>query len=250
MIAYVLIGLLVGAALALTGGGGALLAIPLFMNLIGLSLKTATFMSLIVVIIASLVGFVFTWKKAMIRESFFIFLGTLPGSYLAAYLKESVSTGLITSLLVLVSIIGTYFIWKPFQSRRDHLFKETNKFVVFFIGIILGVLTGLTGLGGGVVLLPLYLSYFQFEHEKAVATSLFTIMLSSLFAFSFQVLDFYQQMIMSQILLMILGVIVGNFLIKLFVSQFNASVVNYLRKITYSIIVFYTLISLYLKETT
>ena len=48
----VLLGVIIGVVMGLTGAGGALVAIPLFMQFQGMSLKEASVFSLIAVVIA------------------------------------------------------------------------------------------------------------------------------------------------------------------------------------------------------
>ena len=62
-----MIGALVGLSLALTGSGGALLAIPLFMAVLGFTLKMGTFYSLIVVVMASLIGIFANYKDVNVK---------------------------------------------------------------------------------------------------------------------------------------------------------------------------------------
>lgn len=248
MVIFIFIGLLVGIALALTGGGGALLAIPLLMNLLEFPLRVSTFISLIVVIIASLIGVIFSYKKVMLRESFFISIGSLLGSYVGTILKQSVAGAFITLLLVLISFIGAYFVWKPITSSATDVSQNKNVLVIFSIGILLGVLTGMTGLGGGVVLLPIFISYFHFDSDKAVATSLFAVLFSSLFAFSFQVSQFYQLINLKMILSLILGVFAANLSLKYLMIKLSDVIVVSTRKIFYSLIVLYTVSSLLIRE--
>ena len=79
---FIMIGLLVGISLALTGSGGALLAIPLFMAFLGFTLKIGTFYSLIVVAIASIIGVAANLKLVQYRYALIMSLGSLVGSFI------------------------------------------------------------------------------------------------------------------------------------------------------------------------
>ena len=52
----ILIGVIVGLIMGLTGAGGALISIPLFLSLMNVSLKEATVLSLIAVMLGSLIN--------------------------------------------------------------------------------------------------------------------------------------------------------------------------------------------------
>ncbi len=52
--------------------------------------------------------------------------------------------------------------------------------LTFLIGLIIGVMTGLLGIGGGVLLVPILLGLFGLGHRTAVGTSLAIVVITSL----------------------------------------------------------------------
>ena len=115
---FIIIGLLVGIALGLTGSGGALLAIPLFMAFFGFTLKVGTFYSLIVVAIASIIGVIANLKSVKYRYALFISLGSLIGSFIFKDIKQHVSDQFIIFLLYLICFYSLFLIWKKINLNQ------------------------------------------------------------------------------------------------------------------------------------
>src|SRR5690606_3769939 len=99
-----LIGGVIGLVMGLTGAGGALVAIPLFMQLEGMSLKSASVYSLMAVIIASLLAFISQKTKADNKVAIILVLASIAGSALTAPLKPLLADSVIIILLALISI--------------------------------------------------------------------------------------------------------------------------------------------------
>jgi uncharacterized membrane protein YfcA len=62
--------MIIGIVMGLTGAGGALIAIPLFIQFMGMNLKEASIYSLIAVVVASLLNFVEQRKATQYRTGF------------------------------------------------------------------------------------------------------------------------------------------------------------------------------------
>jgi len=245
---YFIIGLLVGSSLALTGSGGALLAIPLLIYFFNLPLKVANFFSLVIVSLGALIGVISDYENVKFKKSMVIVTGSLLGSYLSIGLKSELSDVVILGLFFLICFLSLYFVWRP-RHPKD-VFKDENVAIInqILIGVLLGVLTTLTGLGGGVLLLPIFISFFGMDDRHAVATSLATIFLSSIISFSIQIPYQAAYPNFSGIIFTIFGVLVANYLMKNLIKRMSKTKTIRVRKISYSLIVIYTLVSISMKE--
>ena len=241
---FIIIGLLVGISLALTGSGGALLAIPLFMAFLGVSLKIGTFYSLIVVAIGSFIGVVANLKDVQYRYAWLMSLGSMIGSFAFKDIKQLVSDQVIIILLYIVCLFSMFMIWKKTTPKLTMSGKRTSTWLIILAGLGLGILTTLTGLGGGVLLLPLFIKGFHLEEPKAVATSLMTIFFSSGISFLVQLGSAEQTPSSLEILLMILGVSLAVFPVKIMINRLHEDKTFLIRRTVYSSIVIYTLVSL------
>lgn len=241
---FIIIGILVGFSLALTGSGGALLAIPLFMSFLGFSLKTGTFYSLIVVAIASIFGVLTNLKDVRYRYASFMALGSFIGSFIFKDLKQHLSDQVIIILFYIICLYSLYSIWRRSNVNKSKILVEAKTWILLLAGLILGVLTTLTGLGGGVLLLPLFVKGFQLEEHQAVATSLMTIFFSAGISFILQLSTLVQTPRALEVLFIVVGVSLAVFPVKFFIKKINESKVFIIRRTVYSSIVVYTLVSL------
>lgn len=244
---FIIIGIFVGFSFALTGSGGALLAIPLFMSFLGYSLKVGTFYSLIVVAIASIIGVLANLKDVRYRYAFFMALGSFVGSLIFRDIKQHLSDNIIIILFYIICLYSLYSIWKKNKVDQSKTLIEVKAWILLVAGLILGILTTLTGLGGGVLLLPLFVKGFQLEEQQAVATSLMTIFFSAGISFFLQLSTVVQTPLALEVLFIMIGVSLAVFPVKFFIKKIDQSKVFIIRRTVYSSIVVYTLVSLTLR---
>lgn len=181
-------GIIIGIVMGLTGAGGALIAIPLFMQFLDQSLKEASLYSLVAVVVASFLNFLGEKSHTKYRTGLVIVFSSALGSFITAPFKNMLSSFSIAVLLSLVSLYALSTIWLPKKTGKDSFDLPRENFLIsVFVGLILGALTTFTGLGGGVLMLPVLLGLYRFNRAQALATSLFAVGLSSLSTFIIQI---------------------------------------------------------------
>jgi uncharacterized membrane protein YfcA len=117
------------------------------------------------------------WKTALILGSCAL-AGALVGATLAAHLSsEILETGFGGLVLAIALWMGLGIM--PKLRRRDEEPRE-NIGLVAACGFPIGMVTGLTGLGGGVLIVPVLVLALNFPMHIAVGTSLASIILASL----------------------------------------------------------------------
>ena len=205
------IGLLIGLILGLTGAGGSVFAVPLLLLLGDMSMTDATGISLGAVAVTTIYASLrnkfsrsapsVLWKPGLILA----FSGALTapvGKWLGMQINE---LWLISSFSVLAAIIALRM-WVSAQKNPaaalvvragdfadtpspDHLcnLNPTGQFELrprcvsglLIGGLIVGVLSGLFGVGGGFLIVPLLLALSAVTMAQAVSTSLLIIALIS-----------------------------------------------------------------------
>lgn len=230
------IGIIVGIVMGLTGAGGALIAIPLFMHFLDMPLKEASVYSLVTVVIASFFNFINQRKNADYKLSLFFIAVSFLGSYLSGPYKKLLPEMGVVIILILVSFYALYSVWTPLQKTKEGTMAR-SWVLTCLIGFFLGVLTTFSGLGGGVLMLPILLNFYGFSQDKAVATSLMVVGASSLISFLLQVeigaksyfgFDFFY-------LLFALGL--SSFLVKILISRVSPAKILRGRQILFSLVV-------------
>ena len=210
----ILFGMLVGLSLGLTGGGGAIFAVPLLVYGLGTPTKEAVGISLAAVGATSFVGFLHRWKLREVELQtglLFAFAGMLGapiGTWLAGLLPDQVLLLSFGALMVIVAVrlwrqasIRTPVAGSPEcpspdtqdgpTCRRDAagvlLLNTRCAALLLVVGVMTGVLSGLFGVGGGFVIVPALVLFSGMSIHRAVGTSLMVIALVSVSGIAAQV---------------------------------------------------------------
>ena len=178
-----LLGVLIGTVLGVVGAGGAILAVPGLIAVMGLSATAATTSSMVIVGAAALSGALRRVKsknldiKTGITFSLLGFLGTLVGSQLIGFFSDQMLILLFASLM----FVAAFGMW-----RNQVLDKEVTKpswILVVLTASAVGVLTGLLGIGGGFLIVPALVLILGVKVKLAAGTSLVAIAMNSIVAF-------------------------------------------------------------------
>ncbi len=186
--------LLIGLSLGLLGSGGSILTVPVLVYLLGHEGKSAIAESLGIVGAIALVGAIpyglarlIDWRSAV----FFGLpgmLGTYGGAWLAQYVPNAVQ-------LVLFAIVMLLAAWMMFRQQAPQEDTSSNVpahrhplWKIVLEGTVVGILTGLVGVGGGFLIIPALVLLGGLPMRLAVGTSLIIIAAKSLTGF-FKYLD-------------------------------------------------------------
>lgn len=239
-------GVIIGIVMGLTGAGGALIAIPLFMQLLGMSLKDASVLSLFAVVIASMSNYISQRKFADIKNASIIVVFSALGSYISNPYKKEVSDFFVAILLTLVSLYALYSVWKPAKKDESHEVKNPPSiFISIIIGIFLGFLTTFTGLGGGVLMMPIFLSLYGYEQKQAVATSLLAVSLSSLASLVIQLTGGVKLGMDMSIIYLIVGILASAMALKYLMQKVSSQKMVLVRQVVFSVVVVMAIVKIF-----
>jgi len=173
----------IGSVLGFVGAGGSMLAVPIFIYVFGLTPVTATTASLLVVFVGAFSGVIpkIKEKEVLIKEALVIWalglITNLTGAYFLPRIPESiVLTGFA---MVLISAGISMLIPAPIQSSE----RRVSPVALVAISLVIGALTGLFGIGGGFLAIPILILFFNVAPSKAAGTSLFIITINTLTGF-------------------------------------------------------------------
>lgn len=183
--------ILIGVLLGLLGGGGSILTVPVLVYLADIPTKSAIIMSLIIVGSTSLIasynharqGHV-CWKTGAIFGSAGM-IGAFLGGRLTAYIPDALLLILLGMVMLAASLS---MIFKNKTQPTDHDKCSVNNAIcplelpvlaILLDGFLLGVITGLVGVGGGFLLVPALVHLAKLPIHAAIGTSLFIIALQS-----------------------------------------------------------------------
>ena len=170
------------------GIGGGVILLPLMVYLGQMPIKEATAISMWFVIFASISGIIAHKKLGNIDLGIGLWLG---GGSVAGAVIGTRFAGILSDKMLQVVFIGVVFaaaIMLLVPSREDDpevdLTSEgrPSKVLALTIGLAKGILTGILGIGGGFIVVPLMICVLHIRTIKAVGTSLVVTFLSAIAA--------------------------------------------------------------------
>lgn len=186
---------------SMMGIGGGVLYTPIQL-FFGEDIHSAATTSLFLIIILSLSAtFIYRragkidWKMAVLLEVF-----TVTGGFAGGYISEFISeTALIILLIAVVTFSGftmlthkrdlsnrhttcdKWYLWRRTCSNEEYFL---NLLVAFPIAVLAGVISGMVGVGGGVIKVPMMVLLLHIPIDIAIATSVFMVGITALGGFA------------------------------------------------------------------
>ena len=176
-------GLAIGSVLGFVGAGGSMLAVPIFIYLFGLSPVNATTASLLVVFVGAASGALTRIKQreVLIKESLVIWAIGLITNISGAYYLPRIPENLVLTGFALVLITAGVSMLIPTPQQQSE--RKVSPLALIGISLLIGALTGLFGIGGGFLAIPILILFYNVAPTKAAGTSLFIIMINTLTGF-------------------------------------------------------------------
>jgi len=179
--------LLVGLSLGLMGSGGSILTVPVLIYLAGEPEKVAIAESLGIVGAISFLGAIpYAFKKQIHWRSVVLFglpgmVGTYGGAIISGFVSGAFQLMLFAIIMLLAAVL--MFKNKKVDSANTDEIKIQSWWIIAIEGLIVGVLTGLVGVGGGFLIVPALVLLGGLSMHLAIGTSLIIIALKSLSGF-------------------------------------------------------------------
>jgi hypothetical protein len=191
----------VGLILGLIGGGGSLMAIPILLYLFSFDIVTATAYSLFIVGVTSLIGTIQRYREALVDLRVGLIFG-LPSiiakfmarKYILASIPEvifrtesfafSKRLFILSLFTVLVILAASAMILNRSRTEGNRYAGRGSSLWLASLGAAIGLVTGISGLGGGFIIVPTLLFFADIPIKKAIGTSLFLISVSCLIGFT------------------------------------------------------------------
>lgn len=212
------LGLFVGLSLGTLGGGGSTLAVPILVFVAGLEAQEATTASLLVVGAAATIGVVGHYRNGNVRLGAGIAFGLagIAGSSLGTEMNRALDENVLLlgfSVLILLVAILMYHSVRPDRrkdtwTRSQPIPEASGRSTITAIrqrtmtdlsagavaklagaATVVGLLTGLFGVGGGFAVVPALTLLLGFDAKQAIGTSLVVIAINAAIALGMRSAD-------------------------------------------------------------
>jgi uncharacterized membrane protein YfcA len=169
-----LLGLVGGVLSGLIGVGGGVFFVPALMLVMGWDIKEAVAVSLVIIIFSALSGTIRNLRSEdpiNWRITALLALTVAPSALIGVAISHVSSSTFVEVVFAIILLLLAY----P-TARGELNLGETQikipTILVLVAGIIIGALSGLVGVGGGVLMVPLMVLGLNLSTKPAVATSL------------------------------------------------------------------------------
>jgi uncharacterized protein len=197
------LGFVAGLLGSIIGLGGGIIIVPV-LTFFGFSPTLASSNSIFAVFSNAAASSISYAKQRRIQYSIGLKLGLLsiPGTIVGAYISSDIAPSLFKILFAFILISASIYIFtkRKIESKSHNLSKQI---MVLAIGasFLAGIISGLFGVGGGIVFVPLMIIAMGLSMKNAAPTSQFILLFSSMSALvTHSILghpDFYQALLLS-----------------------------------------------------
>lgn len=200
-----------GILLGSLGSGGAILTTPVLIYLLGIPPKSAIVMSLAIVALTSIIATISNWTKGSVNLRIALLfgasglIGSIPGVRVGVIIPVCIQ--LVVFVLMMCAASWSMFRSQKYKilsllnanKKRETSSDDRGKYKIPFVvlstnprssimpliimGFLVGFLTGFIGVGGGFLIVPVFVIFAGIEIKEAIRTSLLVIASNSIAGF-------------------------------------------------------------------
>lgn len=220
LLLWAIVGFTSGTILGLAGTGGGVVSIPLLMTLGGYDIKQASAYGLLTLSVGASLTWFIQRKNTFypVAIVLIVFAGIV--AHLSAPLKALSPHWVVIVLLNLTCLFGLYSLWvlRKHGSPGEDLPLKYRLKTATVGGIISGFLATMTGLGGGVVIIPWLTAITRISFKQAMACSLLTVAITAPFS-AWRQGEF--DLPLGAILSLCISVLITSLVVKKLISRFS-----------------------------
>ncbi|MEM4655994.1 MAG: sulfite exporter TauE/SafE family protein [Acidilobaceae archaeon] len=183
-ILYTIGGFLVATIGSMSGIGGGVFMVPLFYHM-GYPIEKAIGTSLLVIVFNSISASINYWRRGVLKPGKWVLMvilmipASMVGAQTTALAPRKILTVVVSTIII---IFGISMLVRSLRGRaqsRSQNSRLSNPLIAPLVFIIAGFIAGLTGIGGGAILMPILVSVLRAQIHTAVAVSMLSIVVSS-----------------------------------------------------------------------
>ena len=186
-----LAGLFTGIGSGMLGIGGGSILVPVLLFIFGLSIKEAIGTSLCIIVLTAISAIIVHWKEKQVHLKLAVVmtLTGVIGAQLGSYLNNIIPDNIIKLIFTIVVIIFGFKMWIgsnnekkkiPTTNNTSTSSIKFNKSLALAFGLIAGTASGLLGIGGALIMVPVMYIFLHIPMNICIGTSLFIVFFNSL----------------------------------------------------------------------
>ena len=181
----IVLGLAIGVIVGAVGGGGAILALPVLVYVLGEPVGPASTASLVVVSVAAAIGAGELARHGRVcwRLAFTFAAPAVLGSIVGTAASHEIGGRALILAFIPVMLLAAVLTWRNAgEGGEGGPCPEPPLPRTAGAGLLVGMLTGFFGVGGGFVIVPVLTVWLGAPFRRAVATSLVIITITGIAA--------------------------------------------------------------------
>ena len=153
--------------------------------LLGFKFKIAVGISITQMVFSSVYGSYLNVKRGSLElgEGLFVGFGGFIGGFLSGYILQHVPDTALQITFISFVIFAIYRMATTEVIEEDNTNKTLPKFLLFLIGVGIGMVAISIGVGGAIILIPLLSGLLHYPVKKSVSAGLFFVVFSSIAGF-------------------------------------------------------------------
>lgn len=177
-------GALTGFISGFFGVGGGMVLVPLLL-FASFDMKQAVAISIMQMVFSSIFGSFLNFKNNLlkIKDGLIIGFGGFLGGLQSSLILKTLSSQTLQYLFIAVVMFAIYKVGFTQVTDAPSLNKKHNPFMLFVIGLIIGMIAMSIGVGGSIMLTPILVGFLYYNIKEATSLALFFIIFSSVAGF-------------------------------------------------------------------
>lgn len=222
----IFLGIAIGVVLGVVGAGGAILAVPGLIAVMGLSATAATTSSLVIVGASAFAGVLPRLKKSQVDLKLGVLFSLLgvAGTFVGTRLVAEVSEQFTINVFAALMLVAAFFMWRG-QINDGVAQRRAAWWLVVLVASAVGLVTGFLGIGGGFLIVPALVLILRVPAKVAVGTSLVAISVNATVALALRY-EYWPLIPIGPVAAFALAGVVASLLVAPFATRLPARVIQ------------------------
>lgn len=158
------------------GVGGGIIMVPLLMSL-GIEKSTVALNSAVTVFIMAIFSTIIyiRRKQGNVKTAILFGIGTIPGAIIGVHINKLVSSNIFNIIFAVLMTILIIIMFLKNRLPKIKLHDVTKP----FIGLLIGIVSGLFGIGGGPITVPCLLILYGESQKDSAATAIYLTLIAT-----------------------------------------------------------------------